>query len=672
MNILGLSGAFSKPGKDFLPEVPIWLFHDSTAALLIDGKKRFVVEEERLNREKHTNKFALNAIQDCLSRAGISFNEIDKIVYNNLENFVDQCLLEQYLRFPNIKIRSAREFFIEFFQTNFDPNFDPNKLFFVKHHLTHAYSAYFDSGFKDCLVCVIDGQGEKESFSIHEVKNGNFQVLREFSNLDSLGNFYVEAIRFLAYYFFDEYKVMGLAPYGNPEIYRPLFSRLYELLPEGEFKLKRNKMRTFLESGFLPRRKEEPFTQNHKDFAASLQEMLENVVLHVLSYWQEKTMHKNLCLSGGVAHNCTLNGILAYSGLFNNIFVHPASNDAGSALGAAIYLAHQEKDIQQSGAISHVYWGPDIGEAEHIEATLNNWSPFVSYTKKSNICLETALLLAEGKVVGWMQGQMEFGPRALGNRSILADPRPKENKDRINEMVKKREGYRPFAPSVIEERVEKYFELPCAKINLDFMVFNLRVKERAQSLLGATTHVNGTSRVQTVSKDTNLKYWNVIKEFENISGTAVLLNTSFNNMAEPIVSSVQDGVACFLTTGLDYLVIGDYMVSKSPNIKQNLSNLDISITASAVLRCEQTTSLEEMHEIYFHYNPSYNKLISKNMYEYLSCLSSGNSYSLPFELMEEIYYLWVHRFLVIKPPPDNLSTSDRLYLQATATSVRKP
>jgi hypothetical protein len=276
--------------------------------------------------------------------------------------------------------------------------------------------------------------------------------------------------------------------------------------------------------------------------------------------------------------------------------------------------------------------------------------------------MEAAQLIAQGNVIGWCQGKMEFGPRALGNRSILADPRPKENKDRINSMVKKREGYRPFAPSVIEERVRDYFELPDCELNLDFMVFNLNVKKHVQEILGATTHVNGTSRVQTVNKYQNPKYWQLIKHFEELTGVGVLLNTSFNNMAEPIVATVHDAITCFLTTGLDYLIIEDYLISKVSNIKENFQKFTVSLVPSAILKCEKNTYSQPQYQIYFHHRQQSPKSISEDVYNYLLQLGNQRHFSFNFSdaFINEIFNLWSERYLSFHP----IKTHTRLYYSA--------
>jgi carbamoyltransferase len=386
----------------------------------------------------------------------------------------------------------------------------------------------------------------------------------------SLGNFYTEMIALLGYNRFDEYKVMGLAPYGNPEKYGRLFERFYRLLPAGNYQILDGNMimMRLIETGIVDkaRRKGEPFNETHKDLAAALQVTLEKIVFHVLNHFQKETRQKRLCFAGGVAHNCTLNGKILYSGLFDDVFVQPAAHDAGSALGAAISVFYDESSAQRAEKIQHLFYGSEVGNGtgseDEIGATLRQWSDFLSFEKVDDVAARTAQLLAEGSVVGWVQGRSEFGPRALGNRSILADPRPASNKLLINQMVKKREEYRPFAPSVLEESLATYFEVPSTRAEYPFMIFVLNVREQFRELLGAITHIDGTARIQTVSRQTNPKYWTLINEFQKLTGVPILLNTSFNNNAEPIVDSIEDAIVCYLTTGLHYLVIGDYLARK--------------------------------------------------------------------------------------------------------------
>jgi len=403
--------------------------------------------------------------------------------------------------------------------------------------------------------------------------------LREFAISQSLGQIYLELIQIVGYYRFDEYKVMGLAPYGDPKRFAPLFEKCYRLLPNGDYGIEPLiTWMAYLDSAGLlkdARRKGDPFTQIHKDFAAALQDMIEKIVLHVLKHYREQTQHRTLCLAGGVAHNCTMNGKVLYSGLFDQVFVQPAAHDAGGALGAALCALYEHDRNATAKKLTHVYFGTDVGTDTEQRELLDGWSEFVQYEEEKNIAGRTAQLLAEGAVIGWIQGRSEFGPRALGNRSILADPRPAENELRINQMIKKREEYRPFAPSVLEEKVSEYFHVPAAQTQLPFMIFVLSVREHVQDLLGAITHVDGTARVQTVSRETNPLYWQLIYEFEKLTGVPILLNTSFNNNAEPIVDSLEDAIVCFLTTGINYLVVGNLVVTKAPaeKVRQGLRSL---------------------------------------------------------------------------------------------------
>lgn len=318
--------------------------------------------------------------------------------------------------------------------------------------------------------------------------------------------------------------------------------------------------------------------------------MLEKIVFHVLAHHKKATGQERLCLAGGVAHNCTMNGEILYSGLFKDVLIQPAAHDAGGALGAAYWALSQQRSLRRRSKAQHLYFGTHVGDDASIGETLRSWEEFLSIEKVERVVETTAELLGDGNVVGWVQGRSEFGPRALGNRSILADPRPAETQSVVNEMVKKRESYRPFAPSVLEDRVRDFFDVPERQTEYPFMIFVVRVKEEARSILRAITHLDGTARLHSVSRQTNPLYYELISEFGKRTGGPVLLNTSFNNNVEPIVDTVEDAITCYLTTGLHCLVIGNYVVRKR---EVDLSNpaygrLVISLPRSRILAQRQS------------------------------------------------------------------------------------
>lgn len=572
MFVLGLSGGLDKVDEQYYCPYPTHA-HDSAAVLIEDGKVVAAIENERLSRIKHTNKFPTEAIEFCLRERGISLQDIDRIAYYWGQDYMDWANLDRYLDYEKPRsYRNARETFTEIFESRLGVNL-VDRLRFVNHHVSHAVSAAAQSGFDEALVCSIDGMGDTGSGLVAEFREGRLTTLREIPNKFSLGRFYARAIGFIGYRQFDEYKVMGLAPYGDPSRFRDILSKSYQLEPEGNFGawspwLDDNQLHE------LTRLSGEPFLQIHMDWAAALQVALEEIVTHALTHFQKVTGLKNLALAGGVAHNCTMNGSLLTSGLFERVFVQPASHDAGAALGAALHVYHEEqKKPVKSERVDHVYWGSDIGDATDIAATLNDWGGLIEFNREDDIVTRAADLLSSGAAIGWVQGKSEFGPRALGNRSILADPRPAENKGRINKMIKKREAYRPFAPTVVEERVSEYFVVPEMGRSLPFMTFVVDVQPDKRDLLGAITHVDGTARVQTVSREQNERYWNLLNAFGERTGVPMLLNTSFNNNEEPIVDSVEDAIVCYLTTDLDYLVVGDFLVRKKGDLSSGVAQL---------------------------------------------------------------------------------------------------
>ncbi|WP_420969676.1 carbamoyltransferase [Bradyrhizobium sp. B120] len=580
MLCLGVSGGLDRVYESS-PELPNTFLHDGAAVLVRDGRVIAAVEEERLNRVKHSNKFPSNAIRYCLSTAGVELDEIDRIAFYATEAYCN-TMLERLCVSQPIPL-DARLVLRQLLAREFGAEVDASRVSFVNHHEAHAVSAFAMSGFEQSLIFAVDGGGDFLSGLLAVGSGTDMTQLTSFPEHNSLGLFYLEAIRYLGYGLFDEYKVMGLAPYGDPARYRELFAQFYELSDNGGYRVHLDRIGPALLRSIEIRRKGMPFTQQHRDVSASLQEALERIVFHVLRHHREATGMTRLCLAGGVAHNCTVNGKLLYSGLFDDIFVQPAAHDAGCALGAALMMSNELGKPVPRERLQDVYWGPDLGNERAIEQELNAWSGHLDIQRSDDIAGSAADWMANGAVIGWVQGRSEFGPRALGNRSILADPRPAENKDRINAMVKKREGYRPFAPSVLEEDASEFFELPDGKREFPFMNFVVRVREAQRSVLGAITHVDGTARLQTVSRKTNPAYWDVINAFKKRTGIPVLLNTSFNNNAEPIVDSVSDAIAAFLTTDLDGLVVGPFLVKKLAATMQDWTALSVSLPPYATL-----------------------------------------------------------------------------------------
>ncbi|WP_409190523.1 carbamoyltransferase [Bradyrhizobium sp. RDM4] len=583
MLCLGLSGGLDKVYENPL-QLPNTFLHDGAAVLVKDGRVIAAVEEERLNRIKHSNKLPRSAIEYCLAAAGVKLRDVDRIAFYATEAYCNSMLERLFISQPEISIPlDANLLLRHLLAAEFGTQVDPSRVSFVGHHQAHAVSALAMSGFEESLVLAIDGCGDFLSGLLAVGSGTEMTELMTFPETNSLGLFYLETIRYLGYGLFDEYKVMGLAPYGDPARYRELFSQFYELSPNGNYRVHLDRVGPALLRNIEVRRRGMPFTQQHRDVSASLQEALERIVFHILRHYREQTGMKRLCLAGGVAHNCTLNGKLLYSGLFEDIFVQPAAHDAGCALGAALMVSNEAGQAPPRERLQAVYWGPDVGNDDSIEQELKGWAGHLEIERTADVAARAAEWIANGAVIGWVQGRSEFGPRALGNRSILADPRPAANKDRINAMVKKRESYRPFAPSVLEEDAGAFFELPDGRAEYPFMNFVVRVRESMRALLGAITHIDGTARLQTVSRTSNAAYWELINAFKSRTGVPILLNTSFNNNAEPIVDSVADAITAFLSTELDGLVVGSFLIKKRATTLENWTALAVSLPAHVSL-----------------------------------------------------------------------------------------
>jgi decarbamoylnovobiocin carbamoyltransferase/7-O-carbamoyltransferase len=661
MLVLGLSGNLSREDVDLAPAMSRGSFHDAAACLLGDGEILAAVEEERINRIKKTTKFPANAIRECLATAGVSPREIDAVGHYFAEGAVDQFLNSLYISNPDLPMRGSREIILQYLNADLGFGLPSERLLYIEHHLAHAISCFIRSGLEESLVVVMDAAGENDSTTIFRGWDGQLDTLARYSRRKSLGLFYELGVRLLGYDLGDEYKVMGLAPYGNAERYREVFDSMYVLKERGDFEL-RLQLGGFLASGFRLRRKGEEFTQQHKDLAAGFQRTLEKLAMHVLDYWADHTGLSNLCFSGGVAHNSSLNGLILQSGKFQEVFIHPAAHDGGAAEGAALAAAYRlgaspfRQPRMRSASV-----GPGLGAAVEIEHVLASWNDLVEYERSADIVEVAAGLLANGAVLGWAHGRSEYGPRALGNRSILADARPSANKERINSMVKRREAFRPFAPVVTAEAATAYFELPKTMADYEFMSFVVPVREERRAELGAVTHVDGSARLQIVEPGSGGRFYRLVQRFGQLTGTPVLLNTSFNNSAEPIVQSVQDVMACFLTTNLDFLVVEDFLVRRRPGRSLAFDNLVVHfrpVTRLAKrLRIAPAGSREVVHELYSDYSGGPRAELSSAAFALLEPTDGARTLTslasavggLSQDLRHELYALWQQRLFVLRP-----------------------
>jgi predicted NodU family carbamoyl transferase len=665
MITLGITGSFADLSGTFMPEIPEWFFHDAAAALVVDGTVVAAVEEERLNRIKHTNKFPAMAAAACLETAGVKPSEIDEIAFFFGEDGANSELNGEYLKLSDVPALSARELLATRLSGALGREFEPGRVNFVGHHRAHAFGAYSDSGFDASLAVVIDGNGETESVSVYRAQDGELELLRNYEAAVSLGHLYLAVLPLMGFRRFDEYKVMGLAPYGDPSTYRGELRKFYALLPDGGFTMDSvGLVQYLLAAGFRPRRRGEEIRQQDTDLAAAVQQTLEEVKLHLLRYWAQETGMRRLTLSGGVCHNSSANGRVLQSGLFEEVFVHPASHDAGAAAGAAQYRQAQLTGTRKGGRLTNVFLGPDLGNRATVAAEVARWQGFVEFESLAagTEARTAAMAIADGQVIGWAHGRSEFGPRALGHRSILADPRKAGNRDRVNAMIKKREGFRPFAPAVLDTNADEVFDTTDTRTALDFMCFVVDVRPEWRETLPAVTHVDGTARVQTVSKDGNPAMWSLLTEFHALTGTPVLLNTSFNNFAEPIVQSVADVLRCLLTTTLDTVVVPGLLVKRRSDFTEALLRSEISLHSAAEVRAvSRARGARPSREavVTFHYAGARSIPLSPEMYDFLSAsqegptslYAAGHRVHTPLgrSLVEELMGLWEQRLIDVNP-----------------------
>ena len=585
-------------------------YHDSAACLLKDGDIVAAAQEERFTRKKHDATFPHHAIEYCLKEAGISAEKITNVVFYEKPFVKFERLLETYLAFAPKGFKSfakamplwikdklfQKSTLIKELANTLGADIDWRKrLLFSEHHLSHAASAFYPSPFDSAAVLTLDGVGEWTTTSLALGKGKDLKVMKEIHFPHSLGLLYSAFTYYIGFKVNSgEYKVMGLAPYGEPKYADLIKEKLIKIAEDGSFQLDMsyfdyatgltmtNKKFDELFGG-PPRTSETDLTQREMDLAASVQKVTEDIIVLISKEIAKNTGEKNLCLAGGVALNCVANGILLREKIFDNIWIQPAAGDAGGALGSALcawYLHHsKERNISsERDAMKGSYLGPSFSNKE-IEAELNLCGAKFKKLSESDLIEQVASALADEKAVGWMQGRMEFGPRALGGRSIIADPRSPTMQKQLNLKVKHRESFRPFAPSVLREDVADWFDIDIdspymllvANVQKDKRL-KMKVEEKAlfgidklnvpRSSIPAITHVDYSARIQTVHEDTNPRYYAIISKFKEKTGCPLVVNTSFNVRGEPIVCSPKDAFKCFMGTELDVLVVGNYFLLK--------------------------------------------------------------------------------------------------------------
>ena len=569
MNILGIN----------------YFYHDSTVCVLKDGALAVALEEERLTRKKHTREFPLQAIKRCLEIAELTASDIDHVAVSirpgmdwHKKVAYGLTIGKEIIPFSKLEVlraiyrqRSLNRWYDETFPSNNKPT-----LHYVPHHLSHAVGSFFVSPYESAALLSVDGSGEWATTFMGVGQGNTFQCYRQDYFPYSLGSLYEAATEFCGFSpNYDEGKTMGLAPLGNPDKFRDIVSRIFWVNKDGSIGVDLSYFeyqywkaprcgRKFYATFGQPRKQDSKakFEQNHLDVAAAFQWNLEECMLKMARILRERTKEDYLVIAGGVSLNSVTNGRLVRESGFKDLYVMPAAGDNGTAMGAACYVYNSILGHARTFVHDNPYVGTDYSNSD-IERTLRECKVDGAFVQDDALESTVAKLLSIGNIVGWFQGRMEIGPRALGNRSILANPTMAGMKDRLNAEVKHREAFRPFAPSCPIEDTPRFFEMNVAD---PFMLKVCNVRADKRATIPAITHVDGTARLQTVHKETNPRYHKLLKEFEKLTNVPVILNTSFNIMGEPIVESPIDALRCFFSTGLDYLVLGNYVLNKNRSV----------------------------------------------------------------------------------------------------------
>jgi carbamoyltransferase len=552
-------------------------YHDSAAALLRDGVVIAACQEERLSRKKHDSNFPSLAVKYVLKEAGIGPEQLDAVGFYDKPLLKFERMLSTYIAtFPRSFLSFNKAIPVWLHEKLWVPSVIRKELrpykgpiLFAEHHMSHAASAFLPSPFEEAAILTVDGVGEWATASYGVGKGSDVRLFKEIRFPHSLGLLYSAFTYYLGFKVNSaEYKVMGLAPYGKPVHFDRIMKEMIHLNEDGSFKLDMKyfsydyglRMTNQAFDDFFggpPRKPEAWMNEREFDIAASVQKVCEEVVLTMVRYIHKETGLSNLCMAGGVALNCVANGRVIRETKVKELFVQPAAGDAGGAVGVAHYLYNTIEKKPRGPAWSHAYLGPEYSDAEVAEALTKAGARFKTLSD-AELTRETAKRLSEGNVVGWFQGRMEFGPRALGGRSILADPRDPKMRDTLNMKIKFREGFRPFAPSVLADRCSEWFELDAES---PYMLLVAPVREGKRTI-PSVTHVDHSARIQTVTRDASPLYYDLIAEFDRLTGVPIVINTSFNVRGEPIVCTPGDAYLCFMRTNMDTLVVGHHILDK--------------------------------------------------------------------------------------------------------------
>ncbi len=593
-------------------------YHDSAASIIENGKILAAAQEERFTRKKHDSSYPFNAVEFVLKFTKNKLSEIDSIVFFEKPFLKFERLLETYVAFAPkgfgsfcrampIWLREKlfqKKMLIDQLKKH-DPNFkNSEKIFFSDHHLSHAASAFFPSPFEEAIILTADGVGEWATTTVALGKKNKLEIKKEIHFPHSLGLLYSAFTYYTGFKVNSgEYKLMGLAPYGNPRFVKDIY-KLIDVKDDGTFRLDQSYFNystglTMTSKKFSklfgknPRNpKSEDITQFHMDIAASIQQVTEEIMIKLAISIRNEFKVENLCLAGGVALNCVANGKILKKKIFKNIWIQPAAGDAGGALGAALALWYIENNntriVNKDDSMQGAFLGPEFSQSQ-IENELEDLGANFEILNENDLMFKAAKDISEGNAVGWFQGRMEFGPRALGGRSILGDPRSKSMQKNLNLKVKYRESFRPFAPSILKDDLSKWFDInsdspymlivgnvkaeKCTDMTEEQkQLFGIEKLNVARSSIPAVTHIDYSSRIQTVNERTNNKYFNLITKFKEITGCPILVNTSFNVRGEPIVNSPKDAFNCFMGTELDRLVIGNCYLTKEKQAKKLLKD----------------------------------------------------------------------------------------------------